>query len=210
MLRKHIAHAGLPFLVLLMTGTVERSRPHPLFHLQSEYFMAYFPLGDGKPSAIDTADVRFSAVRSLQFSILSQCGYCTKWRIQGRSPRKSILTLDSFRYVLDSCLFLAICVVHWEIGACTRGAYIKFHRVLRPWRRTLTNGNDVKYVLPRCLRNFVEWLMASRCNIGVSSSLPLVNGQIERHTPITPQLNHWPSANSKKNRGTPFSASIKK
>ena len=29
--------------------------------------------------------------------------------------------------------------------------YLDFHRVTQPWRRTLTNGSDVKYVFPRCL-----------------------------------------------------------
>ena len=27
---------------------------------------------------------------------------------------------------------------------------LDFHRVTRPWRRTLTNGSDVKCVFPRC------------------------------------------------------------
>ena len=28
--------------------------------------------------------------------------------------------------------------------------HLDFHWVTRPWRRTLTNGNDVKYVIPWC------------------------------------------------------------
>ena len=33
--------------------------------------------------------------------------------------------------------------------------YLDFHRVARPWRQTLTNGSDVKYVFPRCYNRFV-------------------------------------------------------
>ena len=28
--------------------------------------------------------------------------------------------------------------------------HLDFHRVTRPWQRTLTNGSDFKYVFPRC------------------------------------------------------------
>ena len=34
--------------------------------------------------------------------------------------------------------------------------YLDFHRVTRPWRRTLTNGSDVKYVFPRCLCTLID------------------------------------------------------
>ena len=35
--------------------------------------------------------------------------------------------------------------------------YLDFHWVTQPWRRTLTNGRDVKYVFPRCLLNADQW-----------------------------------------------------
>ena len=36
--------------------------------------------------------------------------------------------------------------------------YLEFHWVTRQWRRTMTNGSDVKFVFPRCLRNLDdEW-----------------------------------------------------
>ena len=44
---------------------------------------------------VDTAEIRFSAVRSPRIWV---SGYCTKWRIQGK-PRNSILSPDTFRYV---------------------------------------------------------------------------------------------------------------
>ena len=41
--------------------------------------------------------------------------------------------------------------MHEQNGTCTRGRiYLEFHRVTWPWRRTLTNGSDVKYVYPWC------------------------------------------------------------
>ena len=43
--------------------------------------------------------------------------------------------------------------------------HLDFHWVARPWRRTLTNGSDVKYVFPRCVSRtsgrsvYFHWLL---------------------------------------------------
>ena len=85
--------------------------PHRRTH-NSRLLSSSFPGREGRGwgwGRRDTAEIRFFAVRSPRFGV---SGWCTKWRIQGSfhssysrllnvktSPRNSILSLDTFRYV---------------------------------------------------------------------------------------------------------------
>ena len=63
--------------------------------------------------------------------------------------RNSILSLDTFRYV--RLMYLSqhkLCTRKIEL-ALELKFYLDFHWVSRPWRRTLTNGSDVKYIFLR-------------------------------------------------------------
>ena len=109
------------------------------------------------------ANTLFSAVRSPRFWV---SGYCTKWRIQGsfdssssRSlnvktwPRNSILSIDTYRYVSSMHLPQHKLCTTKTVLALEVNFFSTFTEFTWPWRRTLTNWNDVKYVVPRCHPN---------------------------------------------------------
>ena len=54
--------------------------------------------------------------------------------------------------------------------------YLDFHRVARPWRRTLTNGNDVKDVFPLTNGSDVKDVFPLTNGSDVKDVFPLTNG----------------------------------
>ena len=105
----------------------------------------------------DTAEMRFSGLRSHWFWV---SGYCIKWRIQvhfftvrlhvrwisrlGQETQwlASILT---YRFVQTICLH-----INWKRSSHSRRNFMStFTEFTWAWRRSLTNGSDVKYVFLR-------------------------------------------------------------
>ena len=121
-------------------------------------------------------------------------GCCTKWRIQGYSrllnfksyPRNSILNRDTYRWV------------GWMHKLCTRKAvftlrvnfFLDFHWVIRPWRRTLTNGSDVKYVFSLAngsdvkTDEFIEWISYAVWAIKWLGTIPSVLDHQSYHSTL--------------------------
>ena len=79
-----------------------------------------------------TAKIRFSAVQSPRF-----------WVSGFHSSYLRLLNLSQETQYLTYA-FVATC---WRMKLAIS---FRLSQVTRPWRRTLTNGSDVKYVFPRC------------------------------------------------------------
>ena len=109
-------------------------------------------------------------------------GYCKRWWIQGsfdssysRSlnvktwPRNSILSLNTSKYVrLMHLSQHKLCTKKMELALEVK-CISTFTEFTRPWRRTLTNGSDVKYVLPRC-REQQTWVSGGKLQSGPGCS----------------------------------------
>ena len=95
---------------------------------------------------------------SLQQLVLQAGTYCISFT-EGDERWESVGSADLF-YPFRSSRSL-IKKAKWmkvpQNRACSRDVILSdFHRVTWPWRRTLKNGSDVKYIFPRCREHWVH------------------------------------------------------
>ena len=103
----------------------------------------------------DGADVS-ATVRSPASTQRIQFLVCGHFDFQSEDTAQ----IDEFKGCFGSSFSRSLNVTAWPLyrKLCTRKSefalevksYLDFHRVTRPWRQTLINGSDVKYVFPRC------------------------------------------------------------
>ena len=132
----------------------------------------------------DIAEIRFFAVRSLWFRV---SGYCSKWWIQGftacSQETQYLASILSNTFVKCVCGNISCTLVRKMELALEEKFYLDFHWVTRPWRRTLTNGSDVKYVFPLTNGSDVKYVfpLTNRSDVKyVFSRCPAATNSVQR------------------------------